>query len=1040
MDDSSLPVLLGGSPLLGLLAQQLQGEITAETALALAASPEVVGELTPEAVRQGSAWAERLAFEDWEHAVAFHRLLQAATMAANDDSPGWTAARRGLTLDWLTLVARAVSAVPDGRLFREAKARGEALLHEAEIAADEPLKAEVLHNLGILHLDPYTAGRASTDYERQMQSWRQSLYEHYGKALAGVPPEELEVPAPAEALRVAEGYLERAVALETGVTRGRGLKALGQAREWRTVVGDRVEREAIVSCYREALTLLSPTGQPLECAGALAALARWDEPLPAEPLDALLAIPLERIRVKLGLEIGAQLALQLVALLRTRDAEDALVYSSRLWPFTEPEVSSETRAAIWQQQCGLMMEISGVGTLPSAAVANVADIGARIRADAEREGWEPDRLAIGLIGLALCSPQADQELVGLELLTVAEETAPELGSAFRGALTHLRMKLLIGAAVNALNAGGAAEAVERYNDALALSLRLELRSSSFELLRRIADLGVREECQTILVALLAARAIVIERELGDAGARWVQEVCRLLLSRIAKTGEVNPTLIMILFQVAKGLRFSALLHSVPSTSWRQGLEESELAQRLRLARAEVAAEPTAAPRRDDSPLNPALFLVGNISSLERNPGAGPAQRLANLQQAYDEEVNRRLLTAADSSLQLFGRAEDMQARLDERTVLVSYYLGTGPAGEMALYLLVLTREEMWMSFGVGDLPSGVVNLQHEERAVEVSLFGMAVQDLLEVITATPWKGTVDPRAAKTLADSVPTYLTRLRLDEMRARGKDHLCIVPHGALHFYPFHLLGPSEQPLAADWIVTFLPSLALLTRDEARAARPSETPRSLPVASFGLGFAGGEPHDLPELPQAVDEARAIARLFGVSAKVDAEATEAAFASALERARYVHVASHGAHCLHAPAFQQIFLWPDPPADGVLYAHEILDLDLSGVECLTLSACETALGRFDASDNLRGLPASFFLAGARTIIGTLWPVETSSAAYFFERFYEQIRTGVGRLDAFAAAQRRTRESFPEYRDWGAFYLAGDWREPDQRAVTTTPGE
>jgi CHAT domain len=71
-------------------------------------------------------------------------------------------------------------------------------------------------------------------------------------------------------------------------------------------------------------------------------------------------------------------------------------------------------------------------------------------------------------------------------------------------------------------------------------------------------------------------------------------------------------------------------------------------------------------------------------------------------------------------------------------------------------------------------------------------------------------------------------------------------------------------------------------------------------------------------------------------------------------------------------------------------------------------------------------PASFFIAGVSTVVGTLWPVETNASAYFFTRFYTHVNKKTSRLDAFAGAQRETRRKFSKYRDW-AFYLEGDWR-------------
>ena len=93
-------------------------------------------------------------------------------------------------------------------------------------------------------------------------------------------------------------------------------------------------------------------------------------------------------------------------------------------------------------------------------------------------------------------------------------------------------------------------------------------------------------------------------------------------------------------------------------------------------------------------------------------------------------------------------------------------------------------------------------------------------------------------------------------------------------------------------------------------------------------------------------------------------------------------------------------------------------------DLITLSACETALGRFDMGDNLRGFPESLLIAGVSTIVGTLWPIETSCSRYFFVRLYAALRDGVNKGDAFRKAQLQTRRKFPQYRDWGAFYLTG----------------
>ncbi|MFE5587174.1 CHAT domain-containing protein [Kitasatospora sp. NPDC056531] len=83
-------------------------------------------------------------------------------------------------------------------------------------------------------------------------------------------------------------------------------------------------------------------------------------------------------------------------------------------------------------------------------------------------------------------------------------------------------------------------------------------------------------------------------------------------------------------------------------------------------------------------------------------------------------------------------------------------------------------------------------------------------------------------------------------------------------------------------------------------------------------------------------------------------------------------------HDAAAPAFQCLYLAPDQRSDGRLHAHELLGLELRGLDLVTLSACETALGRFDASDNPRGLPAALLLSGAHPHPAAHCTLRTSS--------------------------------------------------------------
>ena len=101
-----------------------------------------------------------------------------------------------------------------------------------------------------------------------------------------------------------------------------------------------------------------------------------------------------------------------------------------------------------------------------------------------------------------------------------------------------------------------------------------------------------------------------------------------------------------------------------------------------------------------------------------------------------------------------------------------------------------------------------------------------------------------------------------------------------------------------------------------------------------------------------------------------------------------------------------------------------IDADL-----VTLSACETALGKEMGGEGLVGLTRAFQYAGAHSIVASLWSVGDESTADLMRRFYGYLRTGRSKDEALRAAQidliRSRTFSHPFH--WGAFTLTGDWK-------------
>jgi len=118
--------------------------------------------------------------------------------------------------------------------------------------------------------------------------------------------------------------------------------------------------------------------------------------------------------------------------------------------------------------------------------------------------------------------------------------------------------------------------------------------------------------------------------------------------------------------------------------------------------------------------------------------------------------------------------------------------------------------------------------------------------------------------------------------------------------------------------------------------------------------------------------------------------------------------------------------------DGIMTAMEASNLNLWGTKLVTLSACDTGIGEVRNGEGVYGLRRAFVLAGAETVVMSLWPVSDIVMRELMTSYYTDLRGGLGRGEALRRTQlamrkRRGREH-PFY--WASFTLAGDWRTLD----------
>ncbi len=122
----------------------------------------------------------------------------------------------------------------------------------------------------------------------------------------------------------------------------------------------------------------------------------------------------------------------------------------------------------------------------------------------------------------------------------------------------------------------------------------------------------------------------------------------------------------------------------------------------------------------------------------------------------------------------------------------------------------------------------------------------------------------------------------------------------------------------------------------------------------------------------------------------------------------------------------------DRTEDGVLTADEIASLDLRGVQWVVLSACQTGGGPIQRSEGVFGLRRAFQMAGAGTLITSLWPVSDLATRDWMVELYRARLDGAKTPEALRTASRRILDARREAKApthpffWGAFLAAGDW--------------
>lgn len=169
-------------------------------------------------------------------------------------------------------------------------------------------------------------------------------------------------------------------------------------------------------------------------------------------------------------------------------------------------------------------------------------------------------------------------------------------------------------------------------------------------------------------------------------------------------------------------------------------------------------------------------------------------------------------------------------------------------------------------------------------------------------------------------------------------------------------------------------------------------------------------------------------------------ESTEANFKANLDH-EIIHIATHGFFIDKRPGVGE-YLDPmlysglllagaseestmsNTGEDGVLTAYEIMNMEFNNLDMIVLSACETGTGQVASGEGVYGLQRAFFVAGANTLIMSLWKVDDNATKELMIAFYRNyLKTGDKRA-SFLDAQKKVKKKYKSPVYWGAFVMVG----------------
>ncbi len=280
------------------------------------------------------------------------------------------------------------------------------------------------------------------------------------------------------------------------------------------------------------------------------------------------------------------------------------------------------------------------------------------------------------------------------------------------------------------------------------------------------------------------------------------------------------------------------------------------------------------------------------------------------------------------------------------------------------------------------------------------------------------------------ANLLYTQLLEKPLQEITAKK---LLIIPDDMLNYLPFEALSTSDK--AGDYLIhthqiSYSNSVTLMQEQSDRTEHIENKLIAYAPVFRGVEKAAQERSEFGALLYNTQEAKAIANFFDGKVMTGDEASLHSFTENVTKYSMLHFATHAAANDEFPDYSYLaFTGNDTAENELLYVKDLYGYNINA-DLVTLSACQTGLGKLQKGEGMLSLARGFKYAGARSLVTTLWKINDQTTSQLMENFYKNLSNAATKDSALRQAKLAYLSSsedellkHPYY--WSGFMISGD---------------